>query len=499
MFEHLLRTPKVHDVTMRFLTEANSGEFDLGKSLPSVRNLAARYDVSIFTVHRALDELKKAGFIQTKGKKAAYINGAAISRIGENENLREENGASVALLVRRYSDLRKLGSSLLREKTHQKLNSVYPEIKIKEIQTSLTGESAQVEVFNMMLSDSKPTLGILPQTCLDVYCDFKLLGEINTDCFSERLKKVKEEYKNLCKRDGKLYLMPNSATFSFLLYNKKILLSHGIGPENFNSMEAFYDFLRHLKKNGTAHPLAMGFGADMFYLLMLLIYQTHKDLKLNEKAPQIDWIYENIREGMDLFCSLAFKEELASASVPDIELIPKLIKGDVPFCFDSGHTAGAVIQSGEAYKIGIMPFPSGMNKFQFSLANVSGFFINSKASPKEAEAGCKYISHWLDLFCHSAEGARLELQYARGQNFFSVLKDEFRDFSIYESMPDDWPNALSNIAARPVFEASGADWEKTQAAKIFKRLLEENAKPEPDEMTLYLNSKINNAKFWEEK
>ncbi|MEI6424096.1 MAG: GntR family transcriptional regulator, partial [Lentisphaerota bacterium] len=162
MFAHLQRMPKVHDLIVRFLTDVNAGIYDLEKSLPPVRAVAKTYGVSIFTVHRAFDELKKAGLIRAEGKRASYINEdqlESLNRDNGNGAGKRSTGQDVTLLVRQYSDLRKLGTALVREKFYQHLRKIAPEITTREIQTDLSGGAFHMKLLNMMLAEANPTTG----------------------------------------------------------------------------------------------------------------------------------------------------------------------------------------------------------------------------------------------------------------------------------------------------------------------------------------------------
>ena len=240
MFAHLQRMPKVHELIVRFLTDVNAGIYDLEKSLPPVRAVAKTYGVSIFTVHRAFDELKKAGLIRAEGKRASYVNGdqlESMNREKGNGKAKREPGQEVTLLVRQYSDLRKLGTALVREKFYQHLKKIAPEITTREIQTDLRGGEFHMKLLNTMLSDAYPTTGLLTQSRLDSYSSLNLLAPFHNGELDDYLKDLKPVYKDICSRNGKLFLVPSSATYSFVLYNKKVFAEVGFSEEEIISME----------------------------------------------------------------------------------------------------------------------------------------------------------------------------------------------------------------------------------------------------------------------
>lgn len=501
MFAHLQRTPKVHDLVVKFLTDVNTGIYDLEKSLPPVRAVAKTYGVSIFTVHRAFDELKKAGLIRAEGKRASYVNGdqlESMNRENGNGKAKREKGQEVTLLVRRYSDLRKLGTALLRENFYQHLKKNAPEITTREIQTDLSGGDFHMQLLNMMLVDAYPTTGLLTQSRLESYSSLNLLAPFHNGELDDYLKDLKPLYKEICSRNGKLLLIPSSVTYSFVLYNKKVFAEMGVAPADINSWSAFYDLMIQLReRKKVSHTMALGLSTDMMYLLMHFIYQNCDCQKTGIVAPRIDWAYKKIKTGMDFFHKLVFEEKLINPFNSEIDLVPKLVNGAIPMCLDCGHTAEAVMRCGETGLIGIMPLPPGSNGITMSLSNVSGLFINAKASPAEKKAGEKYISQWLK-WINGEESISLYKTFKRSHSLFSMRENKGESFRPGEEIPEDWSCVLARIEENPVFEHSGSDWEKELGAEVFNKLFTDGTAVSASELALYLNSHINNSKFREE-
>ncbi len=502
MFAHLQRSPKVHDLVVKFLTDVNAGIYDLEKSLPPVRAVAKTYGVSIFTVHRAFDELKKAGLIRAEGKRASYVNGdqlETLNRDNGNGTGGRVTGQEVTLLVRQYSDLRKLGTALLRENFYQHLKKLAPEITTREIQTDLIGGAFHMKLLNMMISEAYPTSGLLTQSRLDSYSSLNLLAPFHNGELDDYLKDLKPVFKNICSRNGKLFLVPNSVTYSFVLYNKKVFAEMGADPADINSWGTFYDFMIQLReRKKIPYPMALGLSIDMMYMLLCFIYQSSDCLVSGSVAPQIDWVYPKIKVGMDFFHKLVFAGKLINPINSEIDLVPKLINGVIPMCLDCGHTAEAVMRCGETGLIGIMPLPRGPNGVTMSLSNVSGFFINAKASPPEKKAGVKYISHWL-RWINGKESVSLFKEYKRSHSLFSLRENKSASFHPGEEIPEDWSRALARIEENAVFEHTGSDWEKELAADVFNKLFADGTKVSAAELALYLNSYINNSKLREEE
>ena len=502
MFAHLQRMPKVHELIVRFLTDVNAGIYDLEKSLPPVRSVAKTYGVSIFTVHRAFDELKKAGLIRAEGKRASYINEdqlESLNRDNGNGAGKRSTGQDVTLLVRQYSDLRKLGTALVREKFYQHLRKIAPEITTREIQTDLSGGEFHMKLLNTMLAEAYPTTGLLTQSRLDSYSSLNLLDPFHNGELDDYLKDLKPVYKNICSRNGKLFLVPSSATYSFVLYNKKVFAEMGVAPADINSWAAFYDLmirLRGIKK--ISYPMALGLSMDMMYLLMHFIYQSCDCQKTGSVAPRIDWAYRKVKAGMDFFHKLVFAEKLINPFNSEIDLVPKLVNGAIPMCLDCGHTAEAVMRCGETGLIGIMPIPPGPNGITLSLSNVSGFFVNAKASPAEKKAGETYISHWLN-WINGEESVSLFKTYKRSHSLFSLRKNKGAASHPGEEIPEDWARALARIEENAVFEHSGSDWEKELGADVFNKLFADGTSVNAADLSLYLNSHINNSKLREEE
>ena len=273
----------------------------------------------------------------------------------------------------------------------------------------------------------------------------------------------------------------------------------GVVPSDINSWADFYDLMIQLReRKKVSYPMALGLSMDMMYLLMHFIYQSCDCQKTGIVAPRIDWTYKKIKTGMDFFHKLVFAEKLVNPVSSEIDLVPKLVNGAIPMCLDCGHTAEAVMRCGETGLIGIMQLPPGSNGITMSLSNVSGFFINAKASPAEKKAGEKYISHWLK-WINGEESISLFKTYKRSHSLFSLRENKGASFHPGEEIPEDWLRALARIKENAVFEHTGSDWEKELGVEVFNKLFADGTTVNASELALYINSYINNSKFREEQ
>lgn len=68
------------------------GEFDVGERLPSSRELAAQYDVSLTTAVRAMEELRREGLIETRRGRGSYVRARPVLiRAGSQRYLRKNS------------------------------------------------------------------------------------------------------------------------------------------------------------------------------------------------------------------------------------------------------------------------------------------------------------------------------------------------------------------------------------------------------------------------
>lgn len=497
MFEYLRKTPKVYDAVFSLLTAIQSGEYDTKKSLPSIRKLSEKLNVSNFTVYRALEELKNAGIIQANGKKANYLSGKPIPDLMDNDSNATQGEKAVSLLVRSYSDINKLHSMLIRDKFHQHLADMNEDISVKEIQSPLEGYNHIIDLTERLLSGEEPCTGIITQSFLEFLHEFKMIAPIDGYPFiDDYLANIDPNLQNICALNNRMYLLPNSITMSYLVCNKACLSDSKTSAEEISGdWKSFENALTKLKKWSNQVPMQLHNCQDLVFWLFHLIHQSIK-LDNGQKLLPIDWNSSEIDPALKFFHRLIFKLKLIDTTTNNVNdksfsIIPRMINGEIPLTLDSGQVAGAILRSGYADRFTILPLPSGPNNRQLSLGNVSGWFINSRANDEIRETAARYIFRH-ETWIHSKQGSETVRTFKNSGNPYSIYKDKNRDHLNPTDLPGDWHNAFYKLRKIMMFEPQGSDWEKPVMAEAMESIWNDKSSVDIDKIKIYFSTHLSN-------
>jgi ABC-type glycerol-3-phosphate transport system substrate-binding protein/DNA-binding transcriptional regulator YhcF (GntR family) len=460
MFEHLLAKPKVHGAVLQMLKSFAESGIRIGDRLPPVRQLAEELEVSVYTVHTAISELKKAGIVEARDN-----NVNCLVSVPREEDVDDDlRGVTISLLVRDYRDMRKLHSLLIREQSHIDFKDKHPGIEIKEQQTPLSGIEFETDQIRRLLRDKQPATNKITQTVLPVYENFNLIQPIDEKLVADHIKEIKPFCVERCRLNGALYLIPSGWTATCLVYNHSLFKKAGVDSrEMFNDMDAFFAGLKLLRKELGVPPLMFGSGADLYLWLQQLAMYKIQPFK-TDSLPVIDWD-DTVAEGIiDDFYRTVFEEKLiAVSSAPFEDQMFSMFNDDTAMFFDSGQLASALMGMRKTAKFGLAMMPGG------TLGNVSGWFIAAGANEFQHRAAIQYIVHQ-ERWIHQAEGGKRKAYYKNFSKPWSAYKDSEADRYLTEvsGLPDEWAKMLPQFEKNIVWEPLGNDWEKvTIGARLF--------------------------------
>ena len=286
MFDYLLAKPKVHDTVLSMLKSFVDLRMASGERLPPVRKLAMDFNVSIYTIHTAINELKKSGILQENGK-----NVTCLVRMPDPEKFRKaEHPVTISLLVRDFRDMRKLNSMLFREQLHIAFKEKYREIEIVQRQTTALKIDFDTEQISRMINGNEPTICRMSWTTLPVYRNLKLISEIDREVAEPYLSQLKPFFINRCMTGKRLFMLPASWTGTCMVYNRKLFSKAGLDPgECFCSLESFIETLRRLKKMSGNAPLMFYSGVELYFWLQHLVVAFSEPLEPGSQVQSIDW------------------------------------------------------------------------------------------------------------------------------------------------------------------------------------------------------------------
>ncbi len=481
MFEHLLAKPKVHSVVFRILRAFAENKIAVGDRLPPLRQLAEELDVSIYTIHSAISELKNSGYVEDSGKSTLNF----VAKLPASEELIDLKGVVISLLVRDYNDMSKLGSMLIREQFNVAFKKEYPDIEVKEIQAKGPQENFTIEQIKHLMRSGSPTTNTITQTELPVYEKFKLIAPLREELLSDYLGQMKPEYVERCRVDGKLYLMPVSATVTCYTYNHKVFRDAGVDPEYcFSNLAAFMESLHKLRDYTGKPPLIFPCAADMYLWLQHLAVN---DLGIKVPGQQFmppDWQEEDSTGSLEYFFKVMFEEKLGTVNETIYEdNILSLYNNEIPIVFDSGTLAGYLMGHRQTANYSLAQLGG------IGLANVSGSFIRAGADEREQLAVIKYIQFYMN-WIHGETGVVCRAAYNRFLKPWTIYKNIEDDKFLFSgsNFPDSWMNEVRKMEKNLIWEPLGNDWEKFLCGNALQKLLDSERNISMDSLRFYLSS-----------
>lgn len=486
MFEHLLAKPKVHSVVLRILKGFSENKVAVGDRLPPLRRLSEELDVSIYTIHSAISELKNSGYVEDSGKSTLNF----VAKLPSSEELVDLKGAVITLLVRDYNDMSKLGSMLIREQFNIAFKKNYPEIEIREVQEKGPRENFTLEQIKHLMRNGCPTTNIITQTELPIYERFKLIAPVREELLSGHLDRMKPDYAGRCRINGKLFLMPVSATVFCYTFNHRSFHEAGIDPEYcFGSSAAFLESLRKLRRHTGKPPLVFTSPADMYLWLQHLTINEAENLDCGEELAPIDWKQPSSAAAIEYFLKVVVGEKLTTVNDLFHESNAlSLYNNEVPIVFDSGALAGYLMGNRQTANYSLARLG------KLGLANVSGSFIRAGADEKEQLAAIRYNQFHMN-WIHGEAGTVCRAVYNRYLKPWSVFKNPEDDQFLFSggSFPERWMGKVREIERNILWEPLGNDWEKFLCGNGLLKLMSSGQELSVEAMQFYLGALRGNS------
>ena len=100
-------TPIYEQIKEQIKNKIVSNELKTGELLPSIRNLAKDFRVSVITTKNAYDELEREGYVETIPGKGTYVANKNIELIKEEQLQKIENLIDTVVSLARISNISK--------------------------------------------------------------------------------------------------------------------------------------------------------------------------------------------------------------------------------------------------------------------------------------------------------------------------------------------------------------------------------------------------------
>lgn len=472
MLRSLLKKPKVHRAVSDIIGFISHNSLKEGSKLPPIRDLAQALNVSTYTVHSGLNELKKLGILGNIGKKAIYLKNHPPRDLQEyiSENAEKRK---VTLYYRDSFDIRKLGSVLLRRKFNNLFMDKFRDINIEEVQLDepvLDFEACIIK--NLFMNSPEPTGWETTLTSLPFYLKQNLIAPLQSKTILEHSSSIRKECVEKVSDNREMFMLPLSRSLSYIIYNKDIFATSGLGRETFGNWNCFEDGLEILQKNGFQTPFMLNDGVETAFILQHWIIQQMEH-KADGTPKRLAWQGKEADAALEYFHRLAFGKKLLSLkNISTEDRLIGLLTNKIPFTYALGEMAGALLQSKEAERFGIAFIPALNNGRQVSLGNIRGSVINRHAAPENTDAYIEYLKtreEWI----HFQNGATEYRSANRYPSPFSIFSDEANDrfTAAATPMPDDWRKAFAELEEKMVWEPAGSSWERVLLGEIIESIM----------------------------
>jgi multiple sugar transport system substrate-binding protein len=410
----MLKEAKYQKMCRDLLAKIISGQFP-EKRLPSIRQLADDYNVSLVTANRAVKQLEESGIVQCcvgnvgtvidEQQAALYYSQMSSRRIWTDINTFARKTTKISYLCSDYNPENKdIWNKLIKG-----FNKRYPCVEV-EITKYESIDSDQIE---NRTYDVLQTLGrdISYYQRQGLFMDVTTLVDLHMDK-SDFMPNSLER----CTVDGKIWGLPSMLSTPVIFYNKTCLND---SPENvFKDWDSFLNMVKTAVAKESYSALNIGLASLMHYFIGD-IHNLNKDT-VDKKA---------------LIKLVNILKYITLAAPNEENMKPECItsafrRGNIPFFCAYSSYIGAVAEKCD-FELGILPMPltsSGIPVME-STVNV----INSETKyKKEAWLFAKYMC--------SREAQEI---FSENRKFIPANKDVFNIF--YAEQDKESAELLKNI------------------------------------------------------
>ncbi len=460
------RTTKLESTVNKLVRLFADGQFKAGDGLPTIRRLAESLDVSVYTLHCAMAELKKKGVVEQDGGKKIFI----LKRVPTDEPMPERESLSevtVSLLVG-PSNLDKLNRMIIKQSYRRAFETKYPQVKINEIEVEGARWRIEEQQLGMLLEGNSLSGGEISQCSLPFYNRLGLLGTVECPETAEYIAQLPEPVRQWSRCGSEMSMLPTGWGMSFLIYNKSLLASAQMSPETaFGSFDGFHESLRRLKAHSGLSPFKIH-HAYSFLQLLIHGFCNSRRRAPEERADPIPWEHESeVRKYCGRVMSMWLDEHLIdftmirNASRAGLDLMA----GRTAITLDDGQMAYMLLSAGRGDEFGIAPVPLADSRDRmFTLCNVGGYFVNSEISEEERSAFFRYILGYMRFLHDLPAEERLP-----GSNALSLYgKQDLMPCRSPMAVPEGWRKAFQELGSRRLWEPIRSNWDKFLMSEVME-------------------------------
>lgn len=463
----------------RVLAELANSAYRLERPLPPHRQWAERLEVSTMTVFRVFAILQKEGLVESREGSSTFLRRRPDPGLVRKYALPAPAAAQTTITIwtRDQMDPHKARLALVRQRFLAEFSARYPFIALREQPLPAAANAGtHALLMRSIIAGPEPTMHSVAQTWLPFLSAEKLAAPLRVCApaarkLDEYLALLKPRCRQACSQNGKLYLLPNGMTCSFLLYHRASLRQAGLDA---GRPAADWDELEHYLRR-LAQPGRPALGLEgpgmLLWLLTHLVYQCAEKNNTAVRLPPVDWQSAAAQRALKQFLQWVIARGWIGYRDANTSFSARVLAGEIPVALDDGGLAVQIIRQGQAGNFLLAPWPAGPGGRVISLLNCTGWFINGHAAPEQQQAAARYILE-REQWVHTGAGAAFLRKTGVIPGLLSPMADPRADRFACADLPAQWREVLESLDARGQWEAEEADWQKPGLAQSLARALQ---------------------------
>ncbi len=477
MMEQAVPSTLLHSTRQALLEALTSGNYAVGKPLPSQQHWARQLGVSAFVVRQALQSLKSWGLVESRQGSYTFL-----CRQPTAEDLRQAQAGGEAtelsLWMIQPRDYRRM-QQMAKRKEFQQQFAARQAVTFQERLIDFPLD-AETEVLAGWLAGAGPSVGLVRRTFGQFLVDHDLVQPLVSAEAEQFAGLLHPRLAQACRhpqQDG-LLLVPVSHSLSFLLLNRTVWRRAGLDADQPpTDWESFVQALKQLTRQGDGPALVVPNWDLLAWWLCQWIYDAMPAAQLNEHGanlPAIDWNSAAARAGVDLLHRLLVREQVAVVHQgPESVYASALRSGRLALGMGS-YTAAMVADDSRHFSLA--PMPVGASGTVISQLNIVGWYVGATVQGAQRRAAESFLVDW-QRWTHLDEGGPQLLRAGVAPLLVSYLRDDQADRYVMPTTPH-WRHMLGDLLDRSRLEPAGADADKAAIGAALCELFA--AQPQPD-------------------
>ncbi len=438
-------------VKSQLLAELGAGKFQVGSTLPTVRELSEQYNTSIYTISVVLNQLAKDNLVSLRrGSKTQLLS------LPRSDQC---NKRKVCLNILDHSAVseRKAKQMTLNKLFDSRFRNLHPDAEIQ----MKTVSSISVQNSLNCFFDSNLSFSRFQATQLEFLLDYSSIAPL-PDSLMAMHEQLLPELREIGCRNGKHYFLPYTFSHLHLTVKRSALASIGYPDKTvFYTRSEWVEILRAMRRLSKNGPLYLPYWSDLSALMAFFYMQEVKD------CVRICWTSPEMEKVIKWLIPLIFEEELIELPHGSEGLdVAEFGFDDHAMIIDSGMLRLSNCRPSSDFMV--LPFPDTDDGHRLVLKNAVGWCINQHQSAEDIEMCGKYIFEYEDFLWQNV-----------GREPYSVFNGHCCRRNVFaphgkpgvQNAPGSIRDDYELIAKNSKWELPGADLEKELTGNCISKIV----------------------------